>query len=273
MKFDPSKERSSNAELGDCIGHFRPPQSRHSVSVILPVYNEQAFIQRTFKAILQYLPSHPNVTFIFVNDGSSDRTKAMLYNAIQATKTRQIQLLSYFPNAGKGYAIQKGIEYANSDLVCYIDSDLAYSLDHLDLMIHRLKTYDIVIGCRCFTRRLTQGNSQGLQWSRKLAGKAFNLLCRWILNLPYRDTQAGLKGFRREVAQTLFAQQTLSRFSFDVELIYLAKKRGYSIGEIPAKVCHRHQKKNSKVNLLQDSIQMLIDLLKIRWNDQLGRYR
>lgn len=261
----PSSPRSSmsSTHRTTCL------QATGRVCVILPVYNEQACIRRTFKAILQYLATHPDFTFIFVNDGSNDRTKQILATGIHAVKTPQIHFLSYHPRVGKGYAIRRGVEYAtDGDLICYLDGDLAYSLEHLDQLVEKLRYYDIAIGCRSLV-----ANATDLKWSRKLAGKVFNFLSRKILNLKYSDMQAGLKGFRTEVAKDLFSQQELTGFSFDVELIYLAKKRGYSIGEIPAKVSDKHQKKASKVNLLQDSIRMLLDLLKIRFNDQLGRYQ
>ncbi|HTL88123.1 MAG TPA: glycosyltransferase [Leptolyngbya sp.] len=238
------------------------------VSIILPVYNEQACIRQTFAAILRYLETHPNFTFIFVNDGSTDRTKQILAAGIQITKSAQIHLVSYTPRAGKGYAIRRGVEYANGDLICFLDSDLAYSLSHLDQLVEKLKTHDVAIG----SRSLAVSNQQEVKPSRKIAGKIFNFLSRKILDLQYSDMQAGLKGFRKSAAKKLFAYQTLTGFSFDVELIYLAENWGYSIGEIPAKVSERHQKKLSKVNLIQDSLKMLLDLLRIRFNDQFGRY-
>lgn len=239
------------------------------VSIVLPVYNEQACIRQTFDAILRYLETHPNFTFIFVNDGSSDRTKEIITAGIRLAKTSQIQLISYHPRAGKGYAIRRGVEYADGDLICFLDSDLAYSLAHLDLLVEKLRTCDVVIG----NRSLARGNEKDVKLSRKIAGKIFNLLSRKILALRYSDMQAGLKGFRKSAAKKIFFYQTLTGFSFDVELIYLAENWGYTIGEIPAKVSEKHQKKLSKVNLIQDSIKMLLDLLKIRFNEQLGRYQ
>ncbi|MCU0549145.1 MAG: glycosyltransferase [Leptolyngbya sp. Prado105] len=238
------------------------------VSIVLPVYNEQVGIQRTFEAVLQYLKTHPNFTFIFVDDGSLDRTKQMITTGIHIAKMPQIKLLSYKPRAGKGYAIRQGVEYAEGDLICFLDGDLAYSLAHLDLLIEKLQTCDVVIG----NRRLIQEHQKDVRFNRKIAGKIFNFLSRKILNLQYSDMQAGLKGFRQSAAKQLFSRQILTGFSFDVELIYLARQWGYTIGEIPAKISKKHQKKLSKVNLVHDSIKMLLDLLKIRFNDQLGRY-
>jgi glycosyltransferase involved in cell wall biosynthesis len=238
------------------------------VSVILSVYNQQADIRRTFDAISKYSVTHPNFSFIFVNDGSVDHTKHILAAGIRTIKSPQIHLISYSPRAGKGYAIRQGVDYADSDVICYLDSDLAYSLDHLDLMVEKLRDYDIVVG----SRRLI-ANPKAAKLNRGMAENMIDFLSCKILNLRLKDTQIGLKGFRREVAKDLFSRQKLTEFSFDLELIYLAKKRGYSIGEIPANASQKRQKKTSKVNLLQDSIKMLLDLLKIRFNDQLGRYQ
>ncbi|MGI0490671.1 glycosyltransferase [Alkalinema pantanalense CENA528] len=242
------------------------------VVIVLPVYNEQACIERTLNAIEAYLENHPNYIFLFVNDGSRDRTAAILTEHIRTVDHHQIQLLSYQPQGGKGHAIRTGMRCSQSELpgnfFCFLDSDLAYSLDHLDLLIEQLYEDEVVIGCR----NQVAASLQRVSPLRKVAGKIYNWFSRAILGLSYRDMQAGLKGFRREAAQVLFAKQRLTGFSFDVELIYLAHKWGFSIGEIPATVSKSHQAKVSKVNLLQDSLKMLLDLLKIRWNDLLGRY-
>lgn len=236
------------------------------VSVILPVYNEQTCIEKTFDAVLAYSRLHPNYHFLFVNDGSIDWTKPVLQSKINTAKRKEIQLLSYDFHAGKGYAVKRGLVHAHGDYICYIDSDLAYSLDHLELLIAELQHFDLVIGCR----RLV--HEQGLSFSRRTVGSVFNLLSRGLLNLPYQDMQAGLKGFRRDSAKLLFSKQTMNGFSFDVELIYLARKYGYSIKEIPAIVSNEHQRKRSQVNLFSDSFEMLFDLLEIRFNDRGRKY-
>ncbi|MEB3293980.1 MAG: glycosyltransferase [Synechococcales bacterium] len=252
----PSKKSLSSVQLAE-------------VAIVLPVYNEEACISRTLEAIRDYLQTHPNYTFIFVNDGSSDRTKEILSTYLQVSKTGRLQLLSYDQRGGKGYAIKTGMAYAESEYICFFDSDLAYALEHLDALVEKLQVCDVVIGCRNLVPRYLQG----IRWQRKLAGKIYNLASRVFLNLPFRDMQAGLKGFRREKAKALFARQHLLGFSFDVELMYLAKKWGFSIGEIPARVSDSHQVKVSKVNLVEDSLKMLRDLFRIRLNDVLGRYR
>ncbi|MBM0740858.1 glycosyltransferase [Phormidium sp. CLA17] len=243
-------------------------QQPHQVAIIMPVYNEQTCIGSTFDAVLEYCQSHPDYCFIFVSDGSSDLTQQILEQRIADAQTEQIQLLSYCDRGGKGHAVKMGVHLADADQVCFLDGDLAYSLDHLDRLVAKLTQYDVVIGCRSM---MPEGN-QGLRLSRKIAGKVFNALSKQILNLPYVDMQAGLKGFRGKAAKEIFDRQELIGFSFDVELIYLAKKLGYSIAEIPAYVSSSHATKPSKVNLLADSLKMLRDLFKIRWNDVTGSY-
>ncbi len=263
-------EPAATVELAEGVPHSVAiaPQQLDRAAIIMPVYNEQACIGSTFDAVMAYCQSHPNFQFIFVNDGSSDRTQQILEQRIADSQTEQIQLLSYCDRGGKGHAVKMGIYLANTDYVCFLDGDLAYSLDHLDWLTAKLAQYDVVIGCRSL---VPEGN-QGLRLSRKIAGKVFNSLSKQILNLPYVDMQAGLKGFSGKAAKEIFDRQELIGFSFDVELIYLAKKLGYSIAEIPAYVSNSHATKISKVDLLADSIKMLRDLFKIRWNDWTGRY-
>ncbi len=240
---------------------------RIDVSVILPVYNESACIARTFAEVLAYAKTHPNYEFIFVNDGSLDDTYSILSQKI-APDCSQFQLISYSPNQGKGYAVKQGFKHSVGQYICFIDSDLAYSLDHLDWLVEKLDYFEVVIGCR----NLIPGQGDRIKLIRRIAGKIFNLISRKILLLNLSDMQAGVKGFRREVALELFHRQILSRFSFDAELIYLAHKKGFTIGEIPAIVCDSHLQKASKVNLCTDSIKMLFNLLQIRWADWTGLY-
>ncbi len=239
-----------------------------SVSVILPVYNESRCINLTFDAILDYSKNNSFYHFIFVNDGSTDETKEILEKKIIEAKTNNISLISYDENQGKGHAIQTGVESSEGDYICFLDSDLAYSLIHLDFLVDKLELFDVVIGCR----NLIPTNVKRVKLIRFVAGKLFNLLSRGILSLNFSDMQAGIKGFKKEIAKDLFERQQIKRFCFDVELIYLAQKQGYKIGEIPAIVSMTHSEKASKVNLVVDSLRMLMSLLKIRINDRLGRY-
>jgi dolichyl-phosphate beta-glucosyltransferase len=124
-----------------------------------------------------------------------------------------------------------------------------------------------VIGCCDLTGKSVKASKR-----RKIAGKVFNWLSRVLLGLPYDDIQPGIKGFTRNSATLLFSKQRLIGFSFDVELIYLARKYGFSIREIPALVEDFRQHKASKINLFSDYLTMLFDLLESRMNDRRGKY-
>ncbi len=239
-----------------------------SVSVILPIYNEAKCIEKTLESIFEFAKNRPNYNFIFVNDGSTDKTKEILSNNLESAKTTNLKVISYEHNKGKGYAVKTGVKSAYGDYICYIDSDLAYSLEHLELIVEKLEYFDIVIGCR----NLASSPIKGLSLIRIVAGKIFNFLSIFILNLPFSDMQAGIKGFHKDVAKELFKRQQITGFSFDVELIYIAHKGGYSIGEIPAIVSNQHLYKHSKVNILKDSLKMFFNLLQIRYKYRVARY-
>ncbi|MEG3845641.1 glycosyltransferase [Microcoleus sp. herbarium19] len=238
------------------------------IAVILPVYNEANCIEPTFDRIFEFSQTNHAYNFIIVNDGSTDNTVGILENKLKTFPTHHIQLISYSNRQGKGYAVKKGCEYADADCICFMDGDLAYSLEHLEALVEKLEKFEVVIGCR----NLDKENFRNLTLLRKISGKIFNLISRTILNLKYKDMQAGLKGFKKIPAQEIFKRQTLTGFSFDAELLFLAKKKGYTIGEIPAKVSQQHLYKLSQVNILKDSLKMLGCLFKIRLNDRAGYY-
>ena len=238
------------------------------IAVILPVYNEANCIEQTLDKILAFSQKNHAYNFIIVNDGSTDDTLKIIENKLKTFPTYHIKLISYSERQGKGYAIKKGSESVDADCICFMDGDLAYSLEHLEPLVEKLEKFDVVIGCR----NLDKQNFRNLTLIRKISGKIFNLISRKILNLPYRDMQAGLKGFKQSAAQEIFKQQTITGFSFDAELLFLAVKKGYTIGEIPARVSEQHLYKTSKVNIVKDSLKMFSCLLKIRYNNRVGNY-
>jgi glycosyltransferase involved in cell wall biosynthesis len=269
----------NNPALNSSIIQIEKPssQQRMKIAILLPVYNESKCIANTFDEIFLFCQKNPDYHFFFVNDGSTDQTKDILERKINAVTYHPIDIISYPYRQGKGGAIQKAALQLDADYICFMDGDLAYSLEHLKRLISALQIYDMVIGCRNLDRATGgpedhRANFRNLTLTRKILGKGFNWLTRKILNLRYKDMQAGLKGFRKEVAKELFLRQTITGFSFDAELIYIATKKGYNIGQIPARVAEDHISKNSTVNLIKDSIKMFGCLLKIRYNDLMKYY-
>jgi glycosyltransferase involved in cell wall biosynthesis len=255
----------------DLMAAMQPPTRvavQPKITVILPVYNEAGLIASTFQAVLEFARQHPGYHFRFVDDGSVDQTSAILRRLIQENGAEEVSLVSYPKNGGKGHAVRVGVEGAKDPLICFTDGDLAYSLDHLPLVVAALAMYDVVIG----SRALINEGQRNIRFMRKLLGGGYNLLARLILNMKYRDTQAGLKGFRREAARQVFAKQRLTDFSFDVELVYIARRLKMHVAEIPAHVSEHHSYKVSKVQLFRDPLRMFGALFKIRYNGLVGRY-
>ena len=198
----------------------------------------------------------------------ADGTAEILREKIKQADNGRVHLHSYAENRGKGYAVRVGVARSASDFVCFTDGDMAYSLDHLPTLVEALQSCDMAAGCR----NLVAGQQGNIHLSRRIMGWTFNRLVRVLLDLPYSDTQAGLKGFRRETARRIFAVQQVSDFCFDAELFFLARRFGYRVGEIPAAVDRAHAYQGSKVKLLRDPFRMLFSLLKIRCYSLVGRY-
>ncbi|MDD4933428.1 MAG: glycosyltransferase [Methylacidiphilaceae bacterium] len=239
-----------------------------SLSIVLPVYNEAGIAAEVATRVMGFAESHPDYEFLLVDDGSVDNTATILSGILAKKGMPNVSLLRYAPNRGKGYAILFGFQRARGTFVCFADGDLAYPLDYLDRIAEELKDSDIVIGSRSRCRA-----SQGApNLRRRFLGIGYNRLVRFLLGLPYADTQAGLKGFRRESAERLFALLRSTGFSFDVELLFLARKLGYRIREMAVQPAKEHSYKTGKVKLLRDSATMLVDLCQIRARDWLGLY-
>lgn len=238
------------------------------LSLILPIYNEQSAVDRTLEAVLGFAAQHADHELIFVDDGSADRTAERIAERLALSDSANVRLIALPRNRGKGYAIRTGFAEANGEFFCFTDGDLPYSLDQIGHLREKLAASDIVIG----SRNLPGAVNEGVAARRQILGGGFNWLVRTLMGLPYRDTQAGLKGFRREVAKKLFFHMRTYGFSFDVELLYLARKYGFTVSEVPVKVSSEHSYKTSKLKLMRDSLRMLWGLLWIRINDAAGKY-
>lgn len=236
----------------------------YRASIILPVYNESAIIEQTLLAVTDYAKLHPDYYFLFVNDGSTDNTADIIKSKLNGITN--IALKNIEKNAGKANAIKQALSGLNSTYVIFTDGDMAYSLDHIDRTIEALADNDVVIG----NRKLGETHPQKAQ--RYLAGEAFNWLARFLLNLPYTDTQAGIKGFTLIAAQKLFSLSRITDFAFDAELLYIAKQKGFRIALIPARVNVSHRFQPSTIKVVRDSPGMFLSLIKIVFYRIGGKY-
>ncbi len=230
------------------------------VVVILPIFNERAIVDSVIDRIEDHLRTRSDRRFVLVDDGSSDGTPAAIVARLEAREDDRVRLVRHRTNQGKAEAIITGLRQTTAPLVCFTDGDLAYSLDHLDRLVDALAGADVAIG----SRAMSELNGGCISWRRRLSGEAFNRLVRIILGVPHRDTQAGLKGFTRAAANHLFGRLRTRNFAFDAELLYIARKDGLRVREVPAHVSAKHSYETSSISLLRDPLLMLWAILKVR---------
>ncbi len=229
------------------------------ISIVIPVYNEEKRIGKTLERCLEYLKSKKyNFEIIVVNDGSTDNTEEVV------RKFKNIKIISYKPNHGKGYAVKKGMLSAKMDYVLFSDADLSTPIEELEKLMKYKRYYDIIIA----SRTLKESKAKSLK-SRKFLGRIFSFLVKLLALREVSDTQCGFKLFKKEAARKIFKKQTINGWSFDVEILFIAKKVGYKIKEVGVKWKHfDHQ----EVTPARQSLKMLIEVLKIRWDYITGKY-
>jgi glycosyltransferase involved in cell wall biosynthesis len=236
------------------------------LSIIIPSFNEEQRLPDTLRKIAAYVRERrPNTEVIVVDDGSSDKT-ATVARSYQA-RIPLLRVLSNGTNRGKGFSVRYGSLEARGNIVLFTDADLSSPIEEGEKLLAGLVTHDVAIGSRAVDRSLIEAHQSPF---RESAGIVFNRIVRIILRLPFVDTQCGFKAFRRERCRVIFEQQTIERFGFDPELLYLARHHGLSTIEVPVRWAHSPA---TKVSMLKDSLQMFLDVFVIRWNALRGRYR
>ena len=239
-----------------------------SISIIIPAYNERTRLPETLRRIEEYL--HTNAwafhEVIVVDDGSTDGTGDAV-SAI-AAQNPHIRLLKNPGNRGKGFSVRHGMLEAKGEWCLFSDADLSTPIEELEKLWSSVadgKT-EIAIGSRAVDRSLIGVHQPGM---RETFGRVFNGVMRAAVGLPIQDTQCGFKLFRGDVAREVFSRQTLERFGFDVEVLYIAYRRGYTLAEIPVRWNHVE---GSKVNML-NGLHAFTELAQVRLNSLTGRYR
>ena len=235
------------------------------LSVVVPAYNEDARLGPTLRTIRAHLKSRINAAgtgngpteIIVVDDGSTDRTGAVAAEALRGRPRDRV--LRRGKNRGKGFSVKEGMLAAAGRLILFTDADLSTPITELEKLLAGIRDgHDIVIGSRALPGAEIRRRQRVL---RERMGKTFNLFVRgWVLK-GFPDTQCGFKLFRREAARDIFSRVRLDGFSFDVEVLFLARRLGYSIGQVPVVWINSP---DSKVRLVASSVSMLRDLFRIR---------
>jgi dolichyl-phosphate beta-glucosyltransferase len=230
---------------------------------VIPAYNEERRLLHSLQRIDQYLSSRPYASeLVVVDDGSTDRTAELVRGFTpSAPEQVQVRLLAHERNRGKGAAVRTGCLAAQGEYVVFTDMDLAVPAEEVGRILERLEAgVDVAVGTRLHPGGGDMRSSQPPL--RRLAGRLFVLVRRLVAVPEFQDTQCPLKGFRRRAARRLFAAQRLSGWAFDVELLYLAKRWGLRVEEVPVRWDHIA---GSHVGLRPlVALQVLWDLLRLR---------
>ena len=234
------------------------------LSVVIPAFNESARIIGTLDELAQYLGEQEYTSEVLVvDDGSADDTAELVR---QWAADRPDTFVISIPHAGKGWAVRAGMLAARGSYRLMCDADLAMPVHWVGEFMKRMEAgLDIVIGSReaAGARRFDEPAY------RHLMGRVFNGVVRMLAVRGFQDTQCGFKCFRAEVADQLFRLQRTRGMGFDVEILFLAVKRGFSIEEMPIDWYHQDI---SKVRPGVDTIDMLKDTIVIRLRDLTGKY-
>lgn len=235
-----------------------------ALSVVFPCHNEATRLPPTLERYLAHFPHDPHamaVEFIVVDIGSTDGTA--MAAELAADGDPRVRILRT-PSHGKGFGVRAGLLAAGGTLVAFTDGDGSYGPEHLEQIVRALQQAPVAIGVRSDRQA---GGILGML--RPLAGSVFNLATRLVLRLPHRDTQCGLKGFRREAAHRLLGSGRLNGFAFDAEVLFLARRFGYRVVEIPVRAAARD---GSKIRLRVDALRMLADVWAVRRAADQGAY-
>lgn len=243
------------------------PTEGLELSIVIPAYNESRRIGATLDAALAYLAgSHTRGEVIVVDDGSRDETAALV--ARYAETHPAVRLLRNGCNRGKGYTVRHGVLEARGEVVLFCDADGSTPMGEASKLLAVIEAggAEAAIGSRALPK---SDLARPQPWFRRAMGWGFRNLVRLLVVRGFRDTQCGFKAFRRESAREVFRRQTLDGFAFDVEILFIARRLGYRVVEVPVRWL---DSRDSRVRPGRDAARMLLDLFRIRWRALSGRY-
>lgn len=235
------------------------------LSIVIPVYNEEKRLPKNLDKIIQFLKTQKNsYEIILVDDGSSDRTADVIEDFKK--KFPWIIHKSHLQNLGKGAAVKTGMLASKGEWVLMTDCDLSTPIDELKSLNRYITDYDIVIG----SRRLKEKKLGRLpEKYRTLLGDIYYEMLRLILLPSVKDTNCGFKLFSRKVIKPVFKRQTINRWGYDAEVLFIAHLLRFSIKEIPVKWTHYA---GSKVKIFNAVTKTLQELAQIKINYLKGKY-
>ena len=236
------------------------------LSIVIPAYNEGARIENALERVLSCVADrHWDAEVLVVDDGSSDNTADIVHTWMLTHPN--LHLIYNDGNRGKGYSVRNGLLQATGQVVMFTDADLSSPIEEAERLFEALDAgADVAIGSRWLDKQ-RQTIHQPLY--RRFFGRCFNWVTRKVMGLPYKDTQCGFKAFKRDAAQVIFRLQTIERWGFDPEILFIARRLGYKVVEVPVTWGHDER---SRISYLKDGMKMLEEMAQIRRNSLRGRY-
>jgi dolichyl-phosphate beta-glucosyltransferase len=227
------------------------------LSVVVPAFNEAERLGPTLDRVLSFLDDRlPDYEVIVVDDGSTDATtevvaRRMLYNP-------RVRILRNPGNRGKGYSVRRGMLEAAGAAILMTDADLSTPIEELLSLTPHIGRCEVVIGSRATSgARILRHQPVYREWM----GKTFNRMVQALVLPGVQDTQCGFKLFRRDAARAIFSRATIDGFGFDVEALYLARRLGFKVAEVPVTWIDNPA---TKVSAVRDGARMAADLVRIR---------
>ncbi len=238
---------------------------RRTVSIVIPVYNENEIILKTIKECLSCLKEIDH-EIIIVDDGSLDGT----YEKVQkfANRYQNIKIVNYRDNHGKGFAVRYGAKHATGNLVAFIDADMNIHPKQILTLIKEMERTDadIIIGSKRH-----RDSKVNYPLNRTMLSELYYLFVKILFGLPVRDTQVGLKLYRRKILEEICPMLLVKRYAFDIEILANAHRLGYNIGEAPVEInmsFDSHVNKRAVWNMFVDTCAIFYRMKIIHFYDK-----
>lgn len=235
------------------------------LSIVIPAYKEEKRIHKILEAIMKYEQSKDfQVETLIVLDGTPDNTKEAAEKYYD--KVRHLRIIDRKENKGKGYTVKEGMLEAKGEWILFADADNSTPVEQVDKLLHHNKDYQVLIG----SRRANGGREAEPQpWHRIAGSKALNWIIQFAAVPGIQDTQCGFKLFENKAAKEIFNRMTFDRFSFDIEVLAIARHLGYKILEVGILW---YDDPHSTVNPIKDGMRMVSDAWAVRRNMRRGLY-
>jgi len=230
-------------------------------SILIPAYNEETNIIATIRETAEVLEAfNPFYEIIVIDDGSRDNTCQKVTDIISSGNSK-VQIQSYFPNKGKGYALKYGTDFASGNLILFLDADLDLHPSQLIEMykIMQENNADVVIGSK-----MHKDSKINYPFLRKFLSSSYYLLIKVLFRLKVKDTQTGIKLFKQDVLKKCISQVLVKRYAFDLELLVIINRKGYKILEVPVDVSENREFRRIGI---KDAFKVFFDTLGV-----FGRY-